>query len=118
VRGAAAGIQVEEANRDRLEAGPHEFALRLSSQQRRDRPVDISYRENEIGLERAIRLPGKAARDSALGAVGIEHARFALGDALHETARLLLGRWFEWRREAAAARQWRCKSRLCSASTR
>lgn len=106
VRGAAAGIQVEEANRDRLEAGPHEFALRLSSQQRRDRPLDLSYRENEIGLERAIRLPGKAARDAALGAVGIEHARFALGDALHETARLLLGRWFEWQREAAAARQW------------
>lgn len=106
VRGALAGVQVEEANRDRLEAGPHEFALRLSSQQRRDRPLDIGYRENEIGLERAIRLPGKVARDAALGAAGIEHARFALGDALHETARLLLGRWFEWRREAIAARQW------------
>ncbi|MDK9701663.1 MAG: TolC family protein [Sulfuritalea sp.] len=106
VRGAVAGVQVEEANRDRLEAGPHEFALRLSSQQRRDRPLDIGYRENEVGLERAIRLPGKAARDAALGAAGIEHARFALGDAMHETARLLLTRWFEWRREAAAARQW------------
>jgi outer membrane protein TolC len=106
VRGAAAGVQVEEANRDRLEAGPHEFALKLSSQQRRDRPLDISYRENEVGLERAIRLPGKAARDAALGAAGIEHARFALGDAMHETARLLLGRWFEWQREAAATWQW------------
>lgn len=106
VRGAVAGVQVEQANRDRLEAGPHEFALRLSSQQRRDRPLDIGYRENEVALERAIRLPGKAARDAALGAAGIEHARFSLGDAMHETARLLLGRWFEWRREAAAARQW------------
>ena len=106
VRGAMAGIQVEEANRDRLNAGPHEFALKLSSQQRRDRPLDLRYRENEIGFERAIRLPGKAAQDEALGAAGIEHARFVLGDALHETARLLLARWFEWQREAAAARQW------------
>ena len=106
VRAADAGVQVEEANRDRLAAGPHEFALRLSSQQRRDRPLDLTYREHEIGLERSIRLPGKAARDEALGAAGIEQARFAQGDAMHETARLLLGRWFEWRREAAAAREW------------
>lgn len=106
VRGAVAGIQVEEANRDRLEAGPHELALKLSTQQRRERPLGLSYREQEIGFERAIRLPGKAAKDAELGAAGVDQARFALGDALHETARLLLSRWFEWQREAAAAKEW------------
>jgi len=106
VRAASSGIQVEEANRERLAAGPHEFALKLSSQQRRERQIGTNFREHEIGLERAIRLPGKAAADAELGAAGVEQARSALGDALHETARLLLGRWFEWQREAAAAREW------------
>ena len=104
VRAAEAGMRVEEANRDRLDAGPHEFALRLSSQQRRDRPLDLTYREHEVGIERAIRLPGKAGKDAQLGAAGIEQARFALGDAVHESARLLLGRWFEWQPGAARSR--------------
>jgi len=106
VRAAAAGLRVETANRDRLEAGPHEFALRLSSQRRRDRPADLSYRDHEIGIERAIRLPGKAGKDAEIGAAGVAEAGFALGDAMHESARLLLGRWFEWQRETAAAREW------------
>ena len=106
VRAAGSGVAAEEANRERLAAGPHEFALKLSSQQRRERPLGMNYREHEIGLERAIRMPGKAAADAELGAVGVEQARHAQGDALHETARLLLARWFEWQREAAAAREW------------
>ena len=88
VRSAVAGVQAEEAYRDRLEAGPHEFAVRLATQRRQDRPLDVTYREYEAGLERAIRLPGKASMDAALGAAGIEQARFSLGDALHESARL------------------------------
>lgn len=106
VRAAGSGVVAEEANRERLAAGPHEFALKLSSQQRRERQIGTNFREHEIGLERAIRLPGKAAADAELGAAGVEQARHALGDALHETARLLLARWFEWQREAAAAREW------------
>jgi outer membrane protein TolC len=103
---AEAGVRVEEANRDKLRAGPHEFTLKLSGQQRRERPLEANYREHEVALERAIRLPGKGAKDAALGAVGIEQARVSLGDALHEAGRLLLGRWFEWRREAASVQEW------------
>jgi outer membrane protein, heavy metal efflux system len=106
VRSAVAGVQVEEAHRDRLEAGPHEFALRLLSQQRQDRPLDVTYREYEVGFERAVRLPGKAGKDAEIGAAGIEQAQLMLGDALHESARLLLSRWFDWQREAAAVREW------------
>jgi outer membrane protein TolC len=106
VRAAAAGVRAEEANRDRLVAGPHEFALRLASQRRQDRSVDQRYREHEVGIERAFRLPGKAARDAEIGAVGVTQARYAFGDAIHESGRQLLSRWFEWQREAAAARDW------------
>lgn len=106
VRVAEAGLRAENAGRDRLEAGPHEFALRLLSQQRQDRPLDLTYREYEVGVERAVRLPGKAGKDTEIGAAAVEQAQLVLGDALHESARLLLSRWFEWQREAAAVREW------------
>lgn len=110
VRAAAAGVRAEEANRDRLVAGPHEFALRLASQRRQDRSVEQRYREYEIGIERAFRLPGKAARDAEIGAAGVTQARYAFGDAIHESGRQLLSRWFEWQREAAAARDWQTQA--------
>lgn len=109
VRAAASGVRAGEAHRDRLDAGPHEFALRLASQQRRDRPAGERYRDHEIGIERAIRLPGKAALDAGIGAAGVAEAQYVLGDALHESGRQLLGRWFEWRREAAAVDDWQAQ---------
>lgn len=109
VRAAAAGVRAEEANRDRLDAGPHEFALRLASQRRQDRSADQRYREHEIGIERAIRLPGKAALDAEIGTAGVAQAQHALGDAMHESGRQLLARWFEWQREAAAAHDWQAQ---------
>lgn len=112
VRAAEAGVRVEAANRDRLDAGPHEFALRLATQQRRDRPLDVTYNEYEVGLERAVRLPGKSARDAELGAAGVEQAQFALGDAMHESARQLLRGWFDWQREAATTREWTAQVEL------
>lgn len=112
VKAAMAGLQVEEAQRDRLNAGPYEFTLKLASQRRHDRPLGQSYGEHEVGIERPIRLPGKAAKDAELGAAGIEQARFALGDAIHESARLLLARWYEWQREAAASNDWAAQVEL------
>ena len=106
VRAAEAALRVEVANRDRLAAGPHEFALKLASQRRNERTPDSATRDHEIGIERAIRLPGKSARDAEIGAAGVAQAQFALGDALHESARLLLKSWFDWQREGAAARDW------------
>jgi outer membrane protein TolC len=106
VLAAQAGVRFEEANRDRLDAGPHEFALRLTGQRRRERPLDLDTREHELAIERAVRLPGKAARDAELGAAGVEQAHHAMGDALHESGRLLLERWFDWLRGVVAAREW------------
>lgn len=109
VRASAAGLRAEEAQRARLEAGPHEFAVTLSGQQRRDGLLDTTYHEHEVGIERAIRLPGKAALDAELGAVGVEHAGYLLGDALHESGRLLLRSWFDWQRGMTAVEEWRAQ---------
>lgn len=109
VLAAQAGIDVGAAARDRLSAGPHEFNLRLGSAQRNETATDLRFPEKQIGIERAFRLPGKAAKDAEIGAAVIEQAADAYGDALHETARLLLKAWFDWRRESAAADEWRAQ---------
>lgn len=109
VRAAGSMVRVEEANRGRLEAGQHEWTLRLTGQRRRVEPLAGTterYYEQGAALERPIRLPGKAALDAELGAKGVEIAEWAHGDALHEAGRALLKDWFAWRRESESARQW------------
>lgn len=109
VRAAAAQLRAEEAQRSRLAAGSHEWAVRLGAQQRRVLPgsgPDERYGEWSAALERPLRLPGKGGLDAELGAAGVAVAETGLGDARHETARALLAGWFAWLRESAAARQW------------
>lgn len=112
VQAARAGVDVGTAQRDRLEAGPHEFNLRLGSDRRREIAPDRRLQDREIGIERALRLPGKAAKDAEIGAAVAAQARDAYGDAVHETGRLLLQSWFAWRREQAAAAEWRAQAKL------
>jgi outer membrane protein TolC len=66
----------------------------------------VSYVEQAVGIERAIRLPGKGSLDAALGEVTLQEANYALGDARHETSRRLLRGWFDVQREQAAALEW------------
>ena len=109
VEAAAYGVIASGAERRRLEAGPHEWTLRVLGQQRRSLPAggaEQRFNEWNSALERPWRLPGKAAVDADLGAVGERAARAAAGDIRHETARDLLARWFDWLRELAAERQW------------
>jgi outer membrane protein TolC len=109
VKAASANVSVAEANQDRLNAGPHEFSLRVEGQRRRDVPLDTTYMEQTIGLERAIRMPGKSAIDADLGKAGVNQAENALGDAYHEAARLLLRRWFDWQRGQLALHEWQAQ---------
>lgn len=111
VLAAKSGIRLEQANRQRLEAGPHETTLRLTGQQRdvRMNPSQ-QYNEWDVGLERAFRLPGKSALDSQLGEQGVTQAKLAYGDALHEGGRALLKSWFAWLRERQQARQWQAQA--------
>jgi outer membrane protein TolC len=109
VQAAAGQVRVEEANRSRLEAGAHEWNVRLAAHQRKVNAgnlPDERYNEWNAALERPLRLPGKASMDAELGAIGVAVAETGHGDALHEASRALLKAWFVWLKESAAARQW------------
>lgn len=111
VLAAKSGIRLEQANRQRLEAGPHETTLRLTGQQRDVRTSpNQQFNEWDVGVERAFRLPGKSALDNQLGAQGVTQARLAYGDALHEAGRSLLKGWFAWLREQQQAWQWQAQA--------
>ena len=86
--------------------------VRVEGQRRRDVPLDTNYTEQTIGLERAIRMPGKSAIDADLGKAGVNQAENALGDAYHETARLLLRRWFDWQRGQLARHEWQAQAAI------
>ncbi len=102
---AQAGIQVGEAVNRRLQAGEHEFNLRVAGQRRTVNPSE-RYREWDVMLERPIRLPGKAAIDGKLGQTEMARTQTVYGDVLHETGRSLLKAWFSWGRERTTAQQW------------
>jgi outer membrane protein TolC len=110
VLAAKSGIRLEQANRQRFEAGPYEATLRLLGQQR-DVRAEPSERYNEwgVGVERAFRLPGKSSLDSQLGEQGVTQARLVYGDALHEAGRALLKGWFSWLREREQTVQWQAQ---------
>lgn len=115
VQAADSQIQVETANRKRLEAGNHEWSLRLGGQQRKATPSgspNERFTEWNAALESPLRLPGKAALDAEIGNLGVSLAETAHGDTLHESSRNLLKAWFLWLRETASATQWREQSAL------
>lgn len=89
---ARTGIDVEEANRRRLEIGPYEYGVRGFVGQRRD-PTQ-RYVDGELVVERPIRLPAKTRLDHEIGAGGVQIARLALTEARHVSGRLLLAGWF------------------------
>lgn len=105
VLAAQSGIKLGEAINRRLQAGEHEVNLRMMGQRRSVNPSE-RYREWDVGLERAIRLPGKAALDGKLGEAEIMRSHTMYGDALHESGRSLLKSWFAWNRERVQAQQW------------
>ncbi|MEO6696976.1 MAG: TolC family protein [Gammaproteobacteria bacterium] len=105
VKAAEAGVELEQANARSLNAGPYEFNLKLGARQR-STDNEGNFNEWEAGLERGLRLPGKARIDRQLGVQGVRQARLALGDALHESGRNLLRYWFTWLQERAHVKQW------------
>lgn len=103
-------IDAEQANKERLEAGAHEWALQMGTQRRRTlAPGEPRYSEWNAGLARAFRLPGKAALDSELGDKGVEIARMTHEDQRHESSRLLLQSWFGWLRAREGVGLWQAQ---------
>lgn len=106
VAGARAGINLEQANRKRLNAGPHETMLRFGTLSRHDALTNRNLQEWDVMVERPLRWGGKGALDSQLGEQGVDQAKLAVGDARHEAGRSLLRMWFGWLRAAVQTGHW------------
>lgn len=109
VRAAERRLDVASAESDRLQAGAHEWTVRLGGQRRRSQPangVPERFSEWNATIERPIRLPGKAEIDRQLGETAQQLAETIHGDALHEASRALLQAWFIWLRGNASENQW------------
>jgi len=118
VKAAEAQIRAESARSDVLSGGPYEWNANLSAQRRRADAANGGtdrFTEWSAGVERTVRLPGKAAMDRALGQGGVDMATIAREDAFHEASRDLLAAWFEWLRGVAMVEQW--ESQLASLET-
>ena len=77
-----------------LRAGPHEWTTKLSAQRRR---YDNAGTSNEwaAGLERTIRIGGKAEIDEQLGDNELLIGQARIGEARHEAARALADLWLD-----------------------
>lgn len=106
VLAAETGVRVEQGNQRKWNSGSHEFNVRAGSYQRNMTSTGQVLREWDVAVERPFRLINKVMLDSDIGAEGVNRAEFALGDARHESARLLLHLWFNWQREQAQVSQW------------
>lgn len=95
VAAARAGLDVALQEAGILDKSPYEWIARSTGQQRR---VENGPRYNEwsAGIERTLRLPGKAAADRNLGKATVEASHARYGEARHEAARELMALWVEW----------------------
>lgn len=97
-----------------LAAGPHEWTANATTQRRNVGGVGNTT-EWSVGVERGIRIGGKAGLDRQLGEVDIEIARARVSEARHEAARALSDLWLNWL--AAHSAQALLKEQLSFAET-
>ncbi len=95
VSAARAGLVGARADARGLRASPYEWTARATGQQR-EIEDGSDYDEWNLGIERTIRLPGKAAADRKLALISEAAADAAYGEALHEAARDLAALWVDW----------------------
>lgn len=117
VKAAQAQVRGAQAELQRLRAGEYEYGVNLSTQ-RRSISGGPDYTEWGVGIERGLRLPGKAALDARIGQQGVLAAEEAIGDARHESARQLLSLWYATRQAGLEAGLWRKQAELLQAQKR
>lgn len=103
---AEKGVLVEQVNRRKWDSGSYEFNVRAGSYQRNITTSGQTMRDWDVAIERPLRLINKVLLDGDIGEEGVNRAEYALGDARHEAARVLLHLWFNWQREQAQVSQW------------
>lgn len=117
VKAAQAEFRGAQAEHSRLKAGEHEFGLRLTTQ-RRSISGGPDSNEWNAGIERGLRLNGKAGLDDRIGQQEVMAAEERVGDARHESARQLLTLWYAARQAKLEAALWRKQTELLTAQRR
>ncbi len=79
-----------------LDAGSNEWTAKATAQRRSYRNGDAATQDWQAGLERSLRIGGKAAIDRRIGAALVREHEARVGAARHESARTLLGAWMDW----------------------
>lgn len=94
VAAARANLEVAQHEAGLLEKSPYEWTTRATTQQRK---LESGTRENEwnLGIERTLRLPGKAVVDRKIGKASIAESRARYGEALRLAARDLMVLWLD-----------------------
>lgn len=95
VAAARAGLEVAQQESAILEKSTYEWTTKATGQRRR-LDEGSRYKEWSVGIERPIRLPGKASADRRIGQSTIEESQARYGEAMHEAARELMNLWVDW----------------------
>lgn len=95
VAAARASLEVALQEAGILDKSPYEWIPRVTGQQRRVEGGS-PFNEWHVGIERTIRLPGKAAADRNIGKATVEESQARYGETLHEAARELMALWVDW----------------------
>jgi len=95
VAAARAGLEVALHAADALSASPYEWTPNATLQQRRVRHDD-RYTEWNVGIDRTLRLPAKAAADRRTGAATVEEAQAGYALALRQAAQELMNLRVDW----------------------
>lgn len=112
-RAALRDTQAADAVAQQLKTGSQEWSVSASSANRRQRdgqPARSS--EWELGLDRAVRWPGKTAGYERLGQAQMLRAQAAVSRTWREQSRALLDASSGWWREQEAVRVWQEQAAL------
>jgi len=113
IRAARSHIESERSVQRQYRIGPHEWTATATAARRdQSRPLPENTVEWELGLERAVRLPGKSEAYNRAGQRRAAQAQLALRKVWGEQARLLLERHATWLRERESEHLWRAQAAL------
>jgi len=103
VAAAIANLRVARSAAGILEDSPYEWTPSVSAQ-RRNVNTGEHYNEWNIGVDRGIRLPGKATADRDLAGGVLGEARAKYRAEIHSSATELMTLWIDWLQAEAANR--------------
>ncbi len=106
-------LEAQLLNSQSLQGGREEWSLTAEAAYRRIQlPPHENHAEGSISLSRPLRLPSRARADRNLAKSHLEHSKAQLGEMFHESARRLLGLWFEWLGKYSQLQLWQAQVRL------